>query len=42
MGQEEKLCNRVETVREFANQVDGVSADGECDASVTVGTRREA
>ena len=37
--QEEKLCNEVETVREFAYLGDRVSTSGGCEASVTSRTR---
>ena len=39
MEQEEKLCDEVETVREFNYLVDRVSAGGGCEAAVTVRTR---
>ena len=35
MEQEEKLCDEVETVSEFTNLGDRVSAGGGCEASVT-------
>ena len=37
--QEEKLCDEVETVREFTYLGDRVSADGGCEADVTARTR---
>ena len=37
--QEEKLCDEVETLREFTYLVDRVSAGGGCEAAVTAGTR---
>ena len=40
MGQEEKLCDEVETVREFIHICDRVSAGGGCQAAVTARTRR--
>ena len=39
MEQEEKLCDEVETVREFTYLVDRVSAGGGCEAAVTARTR---
>ena len=41
MEQEEKLCNEVETVREFAYLGDGLNSDGGCEAAVTVRTKYE-
>ena len=38
MEQEEKICNEVETVREFTYLGDRVSAGGRCEAAVTVKT----
>ena len=35
MEQEERLCNEVETVREFTYLGERVSADGGCEAAVT-------
>ena len=37
--QDEKLCDNVETVREFTYRGDRVSAGGGCEAAVTCGTR---
>ena len=37
--QEEKLCHKVETVREFTYLGDRVSAVGGCEAAVTARTR---
>ena len=37
--QEEKLCDEVETVREFTYLGDKVSASGGCEAAVTARTR---
>ena len=39
--QEEKLCDEVEAVQEFAYLGDRVSAGGCCEAAVTVSTRCE-
>ena len=39
MEQEEKLCDEVETVREFTYCGDRVSAGGGCEAAVAVRTR---
>ena len=39
MEQEEKLCDEVETVREFTYLCDRVSAGGNYEAAVTVRTR---
>ena len=39
MEQEEKLCDEVETVREFTYLGDWVSAGGGCEAAVTARTR---
>ena len=39
MEQEEKLCDDVETVREFTYLGDRVSAGGGCEAAVTARTR---
>ena len=39
MEQEEKLCDDVETVREFQYLGDRVSAGGGCEAAVTARTR---
>ena len=39
MEQEQKLCDKVETVREFTYVGDRVSAGGGCEAAVTVRTR---
>ena len=39
MEQKEKLCDEVETVREFSYLGDRVSASGGCEAAVTVRTR---
>ena len=39
MEQEEKLCDEVETVREFTYLGDRVSAGEECEAAVTARTR---
>ena len=36
---EEKLCDEVETVREFTYHGDRMNADGGCDAAVTATTR---
>ena len=41
MEQEEKLCNGVETVREFPYLRDMVSAGGGCEAAVTAKARCE-
>ena len=38
MEDEEKVCNEVETVREFTYLGDRVSADGGCEAAVTIRT----
>ena len=38
MEQEEKLCDEVETVRDFTYLGDRVSAGGGCEAAVTVRT----
>ena len=38
MEQEEKLCDEVETVREFTYLGDRASASGGCEAAVTVRT----
>ena len=40
MEQEEKLCDEVETVREFTYLGDRVSASRRCEAAVTARTRR--
>ena len=37
--QEDKLCDKVETVREFKYLGDSVSVGGECEAAVTARTR---
>ena len=39
MKQEEKLCDEVETVKEFTYLGDRVSAGGGCEADVTARTR---
>ena len=39
MEQEEKLCDEVETVREFAYLGERVSVGGGCEAAVTAITR---
>ena len=39
MEQEEKLCDEVETVREFTYLSDRVNASGGCEAAVTARTR---
>ena len=39
MEQEEKLCDEVETVREFTYLGDRVSAGGGCESAVTARTR---
>ena len=39
MEQEEKLCDEVETVREFTYLCDRVSAGGGCEAAVPARTR---
>ena len=39
VGQEEKLCNEVERVREFTYPGDRVSVGGGCEAVVTARTR---
>ena len=39
MEQEEKLCDEVQTVREFIYHGDRVSASGGCEAVVTARTR---
>ena len=39
MGQEEKLCDEVETVRELAYLGDRVGACGGCEAAVSSRTR---
>ena len=39
MEQEEKLCDEVETVREFTYVGDMVSAGGGCETAVTARTR---
>ena len=39
MEQEEKLCDEVETVREFTYLGDRVSAGGGCEAAVSSRTR---
>ena len=39
MEQEEKLCDDVETVREFTYLGDSVTAGGGCEAAVTACTR---
>ena len=38
MEQEDKLCDEVETVREFTYRGDWVSDGGGCEAAVTAGT----
>ena len=40
MKQEEKVCDEVETVREFTYLGDRVSAGGGCEAAVTAKTKR--
>ena len=39
MEQEEKLCDKVETVREFKYVGDRLSSGGGCEAAVIVRTR---
>ena len=39
MEQKEKLCDEVETVREFTHLGGRMSADGGCEAAVTERTR---
>ena len=41
MEQEEKLCDEVETLRQFTCPGDRVSAGGGCDAAATARTRCE-
>ena len=38
MEKEEKLCDEVETVREFTYLGDTVSVDGRCEAAVSLGS----
>ena len=40
MEQEKKLCDEVETIREFIYLGDRLSAGGGCEAAVTARTRR--